>query len=323
MPRPPKIGIDYYPTDVGIVGNIKVQKLLRYHRGPAALGVLIALFSQIYNHGYYLDWDDDQRFVLSKNLFAEEEYIQEIIDACLGMGTFDQELFAVHKILTSRGIQQRYFLATNRRKQEIHNLPYIYPSIMKEVSKQFAKGEFLHAKTDLMYAGTKLMYAETELMHTESTQSKVKERKGKKLTSFAESRARENSAGGWSGDDLEVFDDVDGEVNKMKTAEHWRELVLKRYKFLNRNDQLLEEYIDRWAQEVKISGKRHQCLGDAKKHFGNWMNIQEDKSSNNRNYGTNSNNGYRSREDMLNGTGQVMSELIEEGRQPKKPLPVV
>lgn len=40
-------------------------------------------------------------------------------------------------------------------------------------------------------------------------------------------------------------------------------------------------------------------------------------------HGTDNNNGYRSREDMLKGTVQVMSELITEGRQPKKPLPVV
>ena len=40
-------------------------------------------------------------------------------------------------------------------------------------------------------------------------------------------------------------------------------------------------------------------------------------------HGTENNNGYRSREDMLKGTVQVMSELITEGRQPKKPLPVV
>lgn len=39
--------------------------------------------------------------------------------------------------------------------------------------------------------------------------------------------------------------------------------------------------------------------------------------------GTNNKNGYRSREDMLKGTVRVMSELIEEGDQYTKPLPVV
>lgn len=163
MARPHKIGLDYYSTDVDIVRNIKIQKLLRHHKGPAALGVLIGLFSQIYGHGYYILWDDDQRFLLSRDLFFDEDYIQEIIDACLGIGIFDSNLYGEHQILTSRGIQQRYVLATTRRQMDNYPLPYMYPDI----------------KRKLMHTETELMLTETELMLTESTQSKVKKSKVK------------------------------------------------------------------------------------------------------------------------------------------------
>ena len=175
--------------------------------------------------------------------------------------------------------------------------------------------------TDNIPRKTRVFPRKTSCIPRKSTHSKGEN--SREHSPSVDIHAREDSAGGWSGDDMVVYDDVDSEVGELKTAELWREQVFMRYKFLNRNGHLLDEYIDRWAQEVKISGKRHQCLGDAKKHFGSWMTIQEGKLLKNVNNGTDSNNGYRSREDMHNGTVQVMSELIEEGRQPKKPLPVV
>lgn len=312
MARPQKIGLDYYPTDVGIVRDIKVQKLLRYHKGPAALGVLIALFSLIYDHGYYLDWDDDQRFILSKDLYVNEEYIQEIIDACLAMGIFDSDLYITHKILTSHGIQQRYVLASQRRRVEIHTLPHIYPSILKkELSKHSAKGE--------------LMHTEIEIMHTDSTQSKVKKSKDNPTScGYPRPHTHEEEAPEIGADDAKVCADIDTEVSEMRRSPIWKEHVFMRFKFLGTSEQMLNEYLDRWAGEAKISCKHHDSLGDAKHHFCNWMIIQENMlNKNGRSNGADNNNGYRSREDMLKGTVRVMSELIEEGDQYTKPLPVV
>ena len=141
---------------------------------------------------------------------------------------------------------------------------------------------------DVSAAETSRNDVDNGISAAENPQSKVKESKVK-LTTFAlprTTRTRKGDVGGWTGNDATTYDDVDSEVADLKTGEIWREQVFMRYKFLNHDGKLLDEYIDRWAQEVKISGKRHQCLGDAKKHFGSWMTIQEGKISKNNNHGT-------------------------------------
>ena len=203
MARPQKIGINYYPTDVDIVRDIKIQKLLRYHNGPAALGVLIALFSQIYSQRYYLEWEDDQRFVLARDLYAEENFIQEIINACLDFGIFDKNLYDDHRILTSHGIQQRYFMAAKRRKSDICTLPYVYSDIKEEFGKQ-TKEKLLHTETELLRTETELPHTKTELLHTETelsyTKSTQRKEKKSKLNNSSTTRARERDDGSLAGE---------------------------------------------------------------------------------------------------------------------------
>ena len=125
-------------------------------------------------------------------------------------------------------------------------------------------------------------------------------------------------------DETAVYDDVDSEIMDMRCSHKWSEHVFMRFKFLNLNEQLLEEYLQKWGQEVKISGKHHQNLADDKHHFMSWMIIQEEKlNKNSKKNGTDGNNGYRTREDIYKGTIRIMSELKDEGSQPHEELPVV
>ena len=139
-------------------------------------------------------------------------------------------------------------------------------------------------------------------------------------------RPHETANGGrrWSQEDLSVYDDADKEVKEMFDDPMWRTLVFSRFKFLSCSDETLKEYLERFAREQKIGGKHHQHLGDAKNHFVNWMIIQEEKlNKKSRIDGTDSNNGYRTREDIYKGAIRVMGELKAEGSQPHEELPVV
>ena len=326
MARPQKIGLDYYPTDVGIVRDIKVQKLLRYHKGPAALGVLIALFSLIYDHGYYLDWDDDQKFVLSKDLYVNEDYIQEIIDACLGIGIFDSDLYNAHKILTSHGIQQRYVLASQRRRVEIHTLPHIYPSILKkELSKHSAKGE--------------LMPTETEIMHTDSTQSKVKKRK----EDIDSSLRSESSSSATTSDGSEINFLAFMDFFNRTMQENGAQIPTITDMTLNRCQAVrarAKEYTKEALRKAVINAATAPFLNGAGDKAWvadfnwifrpvNFVKVLEGTynhgvvNQNSIYHGTENNNGYRSREDMLSGTIKVMSELRAEGSQLQEPLPIL
>lgn len=152
---------------------------------------------------------------------------------------------------------------------------------------------------------------------------KGKKERTEKHSSSVDIRARE-AKGGWSGSDLKVCASVDEEITELRSNPIWKEQIFMRFKFLNSREQLLDEYLTLWGIEVKVSGKCHQHIGDAKHHFMSWMIIQEDKFNKNRNSnGTNNNNGYRSREDIIKGAMRNAVELIAEGQQPKTEIPIV
>ena len=150
------------------------------------------------------------------------------------------------------------------------------------------------------------------------------EKSREKHSTSADIRARDGEGLVIGADDLTVCADVDAEITTLRASPLWKEQVFMRFKFLGINDQLLDEYLQRWGQEVKISGKRHQNLGDAKHHFTNWMIIQEDKlNKNSRSNGTDSNNGYRTGEDIYTGAVNIIKDLRSGGGTPQKELPVV
>ena len=150
------------------------------------------------------------------------------------------------------------------------------------------------------------------------------EKSREKHSTSADIRARDGEGLVIGADDLTVCADVDAEITTLRASPLWKEQVFMRFKFLGINDQLLDEYLQRWGQEVKISGKRHQNLGDAKHHFTNWMIIQEDKlNKNSRSNGTDSNNGYRTGEDIYTGAVSIIKDLRSGGGTPQKELPVV
>ena len=158
----------------------------------------------------------------------------------------------------------------------------------------------------------------------EATIEKGKKERTENHSSSADNRARENDPGMWSDEDLKTYGGVDEEIAELRNSPIWKEKVFMRFKFLGCNEALLDEYLERFASEVKVGGKGHQHLGDVKKHFTNWMIIQEDKFNKNRNgNGTNNNNGYRSREDIVKGAIRIISRMRSEGRQPQTELPVV
>lgn len=315
MSRPKKQGMEYFTIDVNFYQDIKIRKLIRY-KGVQAVSVYHILLCQIYASGYYLLWDEDIPFTVSEIAHLEEVYVQEVIDYCFNIGLFDKALYEQNNVLTSRGIQKRFFdfCAVAKRR-----LPAYLPYRMlddKEIS-------VISEKTQVISEITDDNSEETPINSGISTQSKVKESKVKHSSS-ADIRTREDELALVACDDTVVCDGVDAEVAELRQSPIWKEQIFMRFKFLNVNVQMLDEYLDRWSQEVKASGKQHQNLGDAKHHFVSWMIIQEDKFNKQQHeHGTDNNNGYRSSEDIYAGAARIMQELRAEGAAPKRKLPVV
>lgn len=322
MARPKKQGLDYFTNDVNFYQDIKIRKLIR-HKGVQAVSVYHILLCQIYASGYYLLWDDDLPFIVSEISGLQEDVIDDILQYSLSIGLFDQTLFENDHVLTSHGIQERFFaFCTVAKRKVADDTPYLLMDL-KEKSVISEKKNIISGETLVFSEETAVNLEETPLNSEKSTQSKVKKRKVKHSSS-ADAHTREAGAGLMLSGDQSVFDDVDAEISEMRQAPIWREQVFMRFKFLQANGQMLDSYLQRWGQEVKISGKRHQNLADAKHHFTSWMTIQEEKlNKQSKSYGTDINSGYRTSEDIYAGAAGIIHKLRTEGSKPKRELPVV
>lgn len=114
MARPKKQGLDYFPLDVNVDNKLEI---LESEYGILGFGFIIRLFQKIYANGYYLEWNQYSAALLKKEIGVEKETINEIINFCLEINIFDKKLYNSFQILTSRGIQKRYFTVCKRRKE--------------------------------------------------------------------------------------------------------------------------------------------------------------------------------------------------------------
>jgi hypothetical protein len=157
MGRNKKIGLDYFPFDIDFFQDLRIRKLIKY-QGGKAVTVYALLLCNIYKQGYYMRWDEELPFFVSEQTGFEEAYIREVIKCCLVIGLFSKELYDSEKILTSKGIQERYQKICDlcRRNNEI----YEYNIISSE---------------DISFSSE-----EKSVSSAKSTQSKVKKSRVKK-----------------------------------------------------------------------------------------------------------------------------------------------
>ena len=121
MARPLKQGLDYFPLDTDFLQDIKVRRLIRAC-GSSAIPMLIGLLVNIYRgDGYYLRWDSDMTFLISDEVGISEGAAQEFINKAVQVGFFDKKLYEKKNILTSAGIQRRFFEITKRRKSVFYD----------------------------------------------------------------------------------------------------------------------------------------------------------------------------------------------------------
>ena len=118
MPRPPKKGIDYAGWSVTMFdGDKKIDKLLDA-QGWRGFGVYFFLCQTAYKlNGYYLEWDYDDCASTARKMGGGvgSATVEETVKLCLQVGLFDNGLFDKWGVLTSRGIQKRFWVAAGER----------------------------------------------------------------------------------------------------------------------------------------------------------------------------------------------------------------
>lgn len=109
-----KAGLDYFPLDVCM--DAKVE-LIEAEFGVTGFGVVVHLLQEIYGKaGYYIEWTEEVALLFARKVGLGGGVVSEIIEASIRRGMFDKEKYDKYRVLTSRGIQRRYFEAVTRRK---------------------------------------------------------------------------------------------------------------------------------------------------------------------------------------------------------------
>ena len=168
MGRPEKSGLDYFPLDTTWETNMK---LIKAKFGLLGIGCIIELYRAIYREGYAMKWDEDTQLLFSSEHGIPLETLSEIINYSVGKGVFHAGKLNKLRSLTSRGIQRRWKKIAKESKRAVCEID---PAIDLTLTPE----------------ETRFTPEETALSGGESTQSKVKESKGKEIQNVANQNPR-------------------------------------------------------------------------------------------------------------------------------------
>lgn len=109
-----KNGIEYFPLEVYLDEKFE---LIEAEFGLTGFGVVVKLLQKIYGgQGYYIEWTNEVALLFAKRIGLGGSAVSEIVTASIRRGIFDKTLYEKYGILTSSGIQKRYFEIVSRRK---------------------------------------------------------------------------------------------------------------------------------------------------------------------------------------------------------------
>ena len=251
MARTIKKGLDYFPFDVDFIQDIRIRKLIKY-QGGKAITVYALLLCAIYKNGYYVKWDKELPFILSEQSGYTEAYIQEVIDCCMNIGLLSKELFESEKVLTSKGIQERYrsICKVSRRNgviKEFNLLP------VEEVKETPSNPQSPETRAKQAPAPSK-----------KETQPKPTPKPKPIPETPASAPAPPSMPPKYEAT-------IEEEVAEMKRSPQWKETVCTRYDI----DMVkLDFYLSDFALKCH---KQHNSLQDAKSNFCYWLQKQFEK----------------------------------------------
>jgi hypothetical protein len=158
MSRPFKSGVDFFPLDVVLDDKVKI---LEAEQDIVGFAVWVKLHQKVYASNYWINWDKKAKIVFSNDIKVDINKVDNVINSCLEWEIFDENIFNEYSILTSRGIQKRYFYICKKRLK----LEIVEEYTLIEVPK-FPNQEIIIVDINLINV-------------VRSTQSKVKESKVK------------------------------------------------------------------------------------------------------------------------------------------------
>lgn len=154
MARPRKSGLDYFPFDVDFFNDEKIVAVAGEFGIKGEIAI-IKLLCAIYRNGYFIEWNEMLQMKLLHQLPGiSSELITQIVSRLVRWGFFDKGLFDSARVLTSKGIQKRYFAVAKRRNIESGDLPYVLNGCMQKSPANGVSAYNNSAEAELTYAKT-------------------------------------------------------------------------------------------------------------------------------------------------------------------------
>lgn len=108
-------GLEYFPLNCHMNDSVR---LFEADTGLEGFAVLIKIWQSIYSgEGYFKYFDKDVCLLFSSEIGEKPDFVADIIKRALERDIFSRELFENYRILTSEGVQRRFFKCGERRKE--------------------------------------------------------------------------------------------------------------------------------------------------------------------------------------------------------------
>lgn len=319
MARPTKLGLDYFPHDTHTDEDTALQ-LLEAEFGLDGYAVYFKLLESIYAQGYAKQWGEDECLLFAKKMGAVTvPKLSEIIKGCIRRSLFDEGVYNLFQILTSKAIQQRWLEA--KRK----DVSAIDPKVC--LIEQTAKGVSSPRKNDkneekgVFAAKTPVNVAKTPVNAETTPQSKVKYNNSSNSNNARETKRKKEAAQGAL--NLEPLQPVGSTrtgatIREVLTSNQiWSQAICSNHRI---SPETFNEYVTKFEQHCFIENRTHNTDGDVQVHFNNWLRIQLNieankapKQSNNgtsRNYRPSADDNRRRQEERTANIERRLHEAI-------------
>lgn len=176
MGRKPKQGLHYFPVDVDIFSDGKIEELVSKYSSDG-LAIYLAILCIVYRNGYYFEAESENGIVkaIQRELYDDRITRQRVLDVlhfCGVVRLLDSRLLCAN-VVTSASIQSRYDEVTVRNKVD--------KSKYWLLSENENEGRALESvpKNGISATEIGINVAEIGISATEMTPNKIKENKNK------------------------------------------------------------------------------------------------------------------------------------------------
>lgn len=146
MARQTKEGLKYFSFDVDFFDDEKIGAISGEF-GIKGEITAIKLLCAVYRNGYFTVWNEPLKMKLLKSLPGiNTELLEQIVNRLVRWGFFASSCFSSDKILTSEGIQKRYFEAIKRRKPK-EEYPYLLINVDNNTLNVYRNSENVYKGT--------------------------------------------------------------------------------------------------------------------------------------------------------------------------------